>query len=64
MLGSVLVTTRFCVDPAPLTAAVKLRDRGLTQDQQATMIEDLRKGYINTLCSTSIAASKSAFTPA
>jgi ERCC4-related helicase len=35
--------------------ASKLRDKGLTQDQQATMIEDLRKGYINTLCSTSIA---------
>lgn len=35
--------------------ASKLRDKGLTQDEQATLIEDLRKGYINTLCCTSIA---------
>lgn len=35
--------------------ASKLRDKGLTQDKQASLIEDLRKGYINTLCSTSIA---------
>ena len=35
--------------------ASKERDRGLTQDQQATLIDDLRKGYVNTLCCTSIA---------
>jgi len=35
--------------------ASKINDRGLTQDQQASLIEDLRKGYINTLCATSIA---------
>lgn len=35
--------------------ASKQNDRGLTQDQQASLIEDLRKGYINTLCATSIA---------
>ena len=35
--------------------ASKLRDRGLTQDEQASLIEDLRKGYVNTLCCTSIA---------
>jgi Fanconi anemia group M protein len=34
--------------------ASKLRDRGLSQDKQASLIEDLRKGYLNTLCSTSI----------
>jgi Fanconi anemia group M protein len=33
----------------------KLRDKGLTQDQQASLIEDLRKGYVNALCCTSIA---------
>jgi Fanconi anemia group M protein len=33
----------------------KLRNRGLTQDQQATLVEDLKKGYVNTLCCTSIA---------
>ena len=33
----------------------KLNDKGLTQDQQASLIEDLKKGYINTLCATSIA---------
>ncbi len=35
--------------------ASKINDKGLTQDQQASLIEDLRKGYINTLCATSIA---------
>jgi len=35
--------------------ASKLRDRGLTQDEQASLIEDLRKGYVNALCCTSIA---------
>jgi len=35
--------------------ASKVRDRGLTQDKQASLIDDLRKGYINTLCCTSIA---------
>jgi ERCC4-related helicase len=35
--------------------ASRLRDRGLTQDEQASLIEDLRKGYVNTLCCTSIA---------
>jgi ERCC4-related helicase len=35
--------------------ASKLRDKGLSQEKQASLIEDLRKGYINTLCSTSIA---------
>jgi ERCC4-related helicase len=35
--------------------ASKVRDKGLTQDQQATLIEDLRKGYVNALCCTSIA---------
>jgi superfamily II DNA/RNA helicase len=35
--------------------ASKVRDKGLTQDKQASLIEDLRKGYINTLCCTSIA---------
>ncbi|MDG6921519.1 MAG: hypothetical protein JRN59_08315 [Nitrososphaerota archaeon] len=38
-----------------VSQASKLGDRGLTQDRQASLIEDLRKGYINTLCSTSIA---------
>ena len=35
--------------------ASKPGDKGLTQDQQASLIEDLRKGYVNTLCCTSIA---------
>src|SRR5487761_1036442 len=35
--------------------ASKIRDKGLTQDEQASLIDDLRKGYINTLCATSIA---------
>lgn len=35
--------------------ASKVRDKGLTQDQQASLIEDLKKGYINILCATSIA---------
>ncbi|MGH2639086.1 MAG: helicase-related protein, partial [Rhabdochlamydiaceae bacterium] len=35
--------------------ASKIRDKGLSQDEQASRIDDLRKGYINTLCSTSIA---------
>jgi ERCC4-related helicase len=35
--------------------ASKVRDKGLTQDEQATLIEDLRKGSVNTLCCTSIA---------
>ncbi|MBI4257852.1 MAG: DEAD/DEAH box helicase family protein, partial [Thaumarchaeota archaeon] len=35
--------------------ASKVHDKGLTQDQQASLIEDLKKGYINTLCATSIA---------
>ncbi len=35
--------------------ASKIRDRGLSQDQQASLIDDLRKGYLNTLCATSIA---------
>ena len=35
--------------------ASKLHDKGLTQDQQASLIRDLRKGYVNTLVATSIA---------
>jgi ERCC4-related helicase len=35
--------------------ASKIRDKGLSQDQQASLIDDLRKGYLNTLCATSIA---------
>jgi ERCC4-related helicase len=35
--------------------ASKPRDRGLTQDEQASLIEDLRRGYVNALCCTSIA---------
>ena len=35
--------------------ASKIRDKGLSQDEQASLIEDLRKGYLNTLCATSIA---------
>jgi len=33
----------------------KAHDRGLTQDEQSTIIRDLRKGYLNTLVATSIA---------
>ncbi|MGA2664434.1 MAG: helicase-related protein [Nitrososphaerales archaeon] len=33
----------------------KEHDRGLTQDEQSTIIRDLRKGYLNTLVATSIA---------
>ncbi|MEM3518333.1 MAG: helicase-related protein [Nitrososphaerales archaeon] len=35
--------------------ANRFGDRGLTQEQQASLIDDLRKGYINTLVATSIA---------
>ncbi len=35
--------------------ASKLRDKGLTQDEQASIIKDLRKGNVNTLVATSIA---------
>jgi ERCC4-related helicase len=35
--------------------ATKLGDRGLTQEKQASLIRDLRKGYLNTLVATSIA---------
>jgi superfamily II DNA/RNA helicase len=35
--------------------ASKFQDRGLTQEQQASLIQDLRKGYLNTLVATSIA---------
>ncbi len=35
--------------------ATRLGDRGLTQEQQASLINDLRKGYLNTLVATSIA---------
>ncbi len=35
--------------------ATKPGDKGLTQEQQAAMIEDLRRGYLNTLVATSIA---------
>ncbi len=35
--------------------ASKIDDKGLTQEQQATRIQDLRVGYINTLVATSIA---------
>ena len=35
--------------------ASKLHDKGLTQDEQASLIRDLRKGYVNTLVATSIA---------
>jgi len=35
--------------------ASKINDKGLSQDQQASLIDDLRKGNINTLCATSIA---------
>ncbi|MGH9919138.1 MAG: helicase-related protein, partial [Nitrososphaerales archaeon] len=35
--------------------ASKLHDKGMTQDEQASIVRDLRKGYINTLVATSIA---------
>lgn len=35
--------------------ASKLGDKGLTQDKQAFLIQNLREGTINTLCATSIA---------
>lgn len=35
--------------------ANRLEDKGLTQEQQASLIEDLRNGYINALVATSIA---------
>ncbi|HVC27800.1 MAG TPA: DEAD/DEAH box helicase [Nitrososphaerales archaeon] len=35
--------------------ATKLGDPGLTQEKQASLIRDLRKGYLNTLVATSIA---------
>ena len=35
--------------------ATRLGDEGLTQEQQASLIGDLRKGYLNTLVATSIA---------
>jgi ERCC4-related helicase len=35
--------------------ATKLGDPGLTQERQASLIRDLRKGYLNTLVATSIA---------
>ena len=35
--------------------ASKLHDKGLSQDEQARIIRDLRKGYLNTLVATSIA---------
>ena len=35
--------------------ASKLHDKGLTQEEQATIVKDLRKGYLNTLVATSIA---------
>jgi Fanconi anemia group M protein len=35
--------------------ASKLHDKGLTQDEQATIVKDLKKGYLNTLVATSIA---------
>lgn len=35
--------------------ATKLGDPGLTQEKQASLISDLRKGYLNTLVATSIA---------
>ena len=35
--------------------ASKLHDKGLSQDEQARIIKDLRKGYLNTLVATSIA---------
>ncbi|MDG6926743.1 MAG: DEAD/DEAH box helicase family protein [Nitrososphaerota archaeon] len=35
--------------------ASKLHDKGLSQDEQARVLRDLRKGYLNTLVATSIA---------
>ncbi|MDG6940056.1 MAG: DEAD/DEAH box helicase family protein [Nitrososphaerota archaeon] len=35
--------------------ASRLNDPGLTQERQASLIEDLRKGHVNVLCATSIA---------
>ena len=35
--------------------ATRLGDRGLTQEQQVNLLEDLRRGYINTLVATSVA---------
>jgi ERCC4-related helicase len=35
--------------------ASKLHDKGLSQDEQSSIIKDLRKGYLNTLVATSIA---------
>ncbi|MEM3583945.1 MAG: helicase-related protein [Nitrososphaerales archaeon] len=35
--------------------ANRFGDKGLTQEQQASLIDDLRKGYLNTLVATSIA---------
>ncbi|NHV97036.1 MAG: DEAD/DEAH box helicase [Thaumarchaeota archaeon] len=35
--------------------ATRLGDRGLTQEQQVNLLEDLRRGHINTLVATSVA---------
>ena len=35
--------------------ASRLHDKGLTQDEQASILNDFRKGYVNTLVATSIA---------
>ena len=35
--------------------ATRLGDKGLTQEEQASLIDNLRKGYLNTLVATSIA---------
>jgi len=35
--------------------ATRLGDRGLSQEQQINLLEDLRRGYINTLVATSVA---------
>jgi Fanconi anemia group M protein len=35
--------------------ATRLGDRGLTQEQQVSLLEDLRRGHINTLVATSVA---------
>jgi len=35
--------------------ASRLGDRGLTQEQQVSLLEDLRRGHINTLVATSVA---------
>ena len=34
--------------------AMKVGDRGLTQDEQSRMIEDFRRGTVNILCATSV----------